>query len=219
MSGKVLSIATVYLIYLRFLNIRHPNYIRGMVRGVLGLDVSCSSTGWVLLSNTGRVLKCGAVPAARLSVMDAALKVSGEILGELADTPCSHWSIGIEDYLKHAGGPSWTTKSLFKLAEMNAMMRVLMFKALAAVPEPIPARTARAMFGLNAGERSRTGNKEIKEIVLRFAEPFVSPVYAWELKRTGRVKDHCYDIADAFVIARYKWATMEESIPLPEDSP
>ena len=111
----------------------------------------------------------------------------------------SQWNIVIEEYLKMFGTSSFRTQGLFLLAEINGIIQFKCWEMFGSPPLIIHPSTARSLLSVES-----TGNRhDTKNEVLKFAQREAQNSIQWpEKKRGSGLSDDCYDMADAYVVAR-----------------
>ena len=135
-----------------------------------------------------------------------------------AAAPAPRWLIGAEDYAKR-----WTggRNNLFALAEANVTTTLVCRQEFGSAPLAVHPHTARAQVGVpTAAAAAATAAAEadaadepalstaesphVKERVLGFVSNCMPPDFQWPMApRAGALHPSCYDVADAYVIARY----------------
>lgn len=157
----------------------------------LGLDISTKSTGLAVVDGSGKLRESNLIQSASKSCL---LDVAGRIedkLNELSKREHVEWSIGIEEFMKTYHTGRFHTQGLFQLARLNGIVSYSCFKHFGCKPVHVHPSTARSAFDLN---RQASDDKPIKHVVLQFANE-LNPLMSIE----------SYDIADAFVMARYMY--------------
>jgi hypothetical protein len=117
----------------------------------LGLDLNTNGSGWTVCDARGRLLRWGVVDTSKI---DCSLEVARHIRDELARVRHEfgddvQWIVAVEDYLRVFYQRS-SAKSLFALAEVNALVRYECLSIFGCKPMRIHPNNARGLFGLSA---------------------------------------------------------------------
>lgn len=176
---------------------------------ILGLDISTSVTGYTLLNDNGDLVKLGHLELKKIkdglwSKVDfmkdfiKQLSKEYEIKHVFVEEPLSKFS---------RGKSSSSTISL--LMRFNGIVSYLIHQEMGMDAVYYAPSRARKLCGLKM--RSKTSckkegipwkpQKEQAFEQMNEQAPF-SGTYNWPLKRTGRLKDYCYDQMDSFIIAK-----------------
>lgn len=135
------------------------------------------------------------------SILSAAAIVRSirETVASIDDNP-THWNITVEKYLQMFGASSFRTQGLFYLAEINGIVQYKLWENTGVAPASVHPSTARSTLSIkSAGNRDDT-----KDVVLAYAQKAVGSSIHWpRKKRSDGLADECFDMADAFVLARY----------------
>ena len=116
------------------------------------------------------------------------------------DNDPQHWNVTVEKYLQMFGASSFRTQGLFYLAEINGIVQYKLWESTSVVPTSVHPSSARSLLSIkSAGSREAT-----KEAVLSYVQKVTGSSIEWpRKKRTGGLADECFDMADAYVLARY----------------
>ena len=171
---------------------------------ILGLDVSTSKTGWCLLHNDGSLLDMGCVVSASDDDLFARTSVLMETLVAVLKRAEGEVEIVIEEpLLRFAKGMS-SASTLLTLNRYNGMVTYACWSALRIRPVHLNVIFARRRLGI---KKEKSDN--VKEVVMKWVSKDV-PGYPWPTKVVTRGKrkgetvfeDFCYDVADAYVMAK-----------------
>lgn len=178
---------------------------------VLGLDVSTSCTGWSILDENSRMVAAGAIDLKKCkTIYEKAGLVRDEIIKLSHD-----WEIQgvyIEENLQAFRPGFSSAKTLMTLARFNGMTSLACRDIFGFDPKHINVNIARKSVGLKVERESKCGINT-KEQVLNWVQSdlklndinFVWPVKTLKSgKNKGMTRSDvsCYDIADAYVIAK-----------------
>lgn len=171
---------------------------------ILGLDCSTTVCGWCILTNDGEFLSVGHIKFQKddnlyqklkffRSVMRLAL-VENVIQGGDID------KIFIEEPAKMFSSAS-TAHIMSLLQRFNGMVCASLSIDLGKDPELISCQTARKLLGIKLPKKVK--KTDTKNAIHRHIQALkVIPEDTWVYKKTGNLKDHCFDICDAYVVAK-----------------
>lgn len=163
---------------------------------IIGLDLSTTVCGWCILSDDG---KLGAIGYHKFIGKDLYERLNEFKIFVLPLLPVTQ-NLFIEEPLKRMSRRRSTAHVLCLLQRWNGMVSALLHQHLHIKPQLLDAQQARRQLSLILPRKVK--RKECKDIVLRFVQAHCDAKALRELKKTGRPKDYCYDMADAYVIAK-----------------
>jgi hypothetical protein len=129
----------------------------------LGLDINTNNSGWTVVDNRGRILGFGVVETSSSDcVIDSAQLIERALLRIQSQfsQPGVQWTVAVEDYLKVFSQRS-SAKTLFSLAEINALVRDRCFRIFGSKPLSIHPNQARGFLQLNL-KRCKTLSDEMQ---------------------------------------------------------
>ena len=176
---------------------------------VLGLDVSTACTGWSLLDDEGNLVDQGFI---LLSPHKSVFKKAAVVKGVLEEIRCAH-SVGnifIEENLQSFRRGFSSAKTLSTLARFNGIVSLLTYQVFSIEPEYINVNSARRSLGIRIKREKVCGISTKGQVLSWVREQIIRTSFEWPTKRlkSGPRKGQCiedpccYDIADAYVIAR-----------------
>tara|TARA_Y100000310_G_scaffold208119_1_gene208656 strand:- start:236 stop:790 length:555 start_codon:yes stop_codon:yes gene_type:complete len=174
---------------------------------ILGLDVSTSCVGWCLLqASDGSLVAAGYIPLKDIKDMFCKAQRVQETLVALVDKHAIE-AVAIEENLQAFRPGFSSAKTLITLARFNGIVSWLSYKCTNLNPEFINVNHARKSIGLKIDRKSSLSTKEQ---VLEWVTYNGMNDFQWPTRtlKSGPRKDHvifadgCYDISDAFVIAK-----------------
>ena len=174
---------------------------------ILGLDISTSCIGWCLLrTSDGSLVGAGHIPLKNLKCMFAKAQRAHEALAEVADSHAVE-AIAIEENLQAFRPGFSSAKTLITLARFNGIVSWLSYKCTNLQPDFINVNHARKSVGLKIDRKSTLTTKEQ---VFEWAKVNGMADFPWPTRmlKSGPRRNHvifddcCYDISDAFVIAK-----------------
>jgi Holliday junction resolvasome RuvABC endonuclease subunit len=171
---------------------------------ILGLDCSTVVCGWCILDNYGKFLSVGHIKfnksnnlydklrffrsVIRLAIVENLIK-GGDIDKIFIEEPAKMFS------------SASTAHIMSLLQRFNGMICAAISIDLAKDPELISCSTARKLVGVSLPKKAK--KKDTKNAIYRHIKQLnIIPNETWEYKKTGTLKDHCFDICDAYVVAR-----------------
>jgi len=172
---------------------------------VLGLDISTSNVGLVILDESLSLIYADAVNlSAEKTLIQKADKVH-EKISEIFEK-FSISIIAIEQNLQAFRPGFSSAKTLFTLARFNGVITYLLSKVFGLGVNEINVNHARKVVGLKINRKS---DKKTKEQVWEWVSSQDLSGFKWPYKTISRgvrkghviLAEHAYDIADAYVIA------------------
>lgn len=162
---------------------------------ILGLDISTSCTGITLIDKNGAVLLNTYWKFKQVSMFKKLETVREEI--KKLKKKYNIEKVCIEESLQSFRSGFSSAKTLSTLSKFNGTVSWLIYEILEIEPVYISASTARKRCGIKI-EKSKRAKECVMEHMITNEKWFQV-----EYKKTGKIKDHCYDMADSFVIAKY----------------
>lgn len=175
---------------------------------ILGLDVSTSITGITVLSSDGSLELMDFVELSKVkgTIWDKVDKLKEELEKLVERYDITH--IFIEEPLSKFSKRRSSSHTISLLMRFNGIISYILYNMTGIDPEYIAPTAARKLCGLKmmnktACKKAKIVWKPQKEQAfdqMSLNEAFEG--YEWPLKRTGRLKDYCYDMMDSFIISR-----------------
>jgi len=178
---------------------------------ILALDISTSCTGYCILGSElhseTSFLKLGFIPLAKQkNHYDKANRVLDDL--EMIKAKYNIDEIAIEENLQSFRSGFSSAQTLSSLAKFNGIVSYLCQKTFQVEPQFFNVNSARKSVGLKILSK-RKGGADTKEQVLTWAKQELG-AFDWPTKtlKSGPRKNQvilepgCYDMADAYVIAR-----------------
>jgi len=179
---------------------------------ILGLDVSTSKTGWCLLRDDGTLAKMGCVEShSGADLFDKA----DHLVKTLVDIVKDQGVIEIvieEPLLRFAKGMS-SASTLLTLNRYNGMVTYACWRDLRIRPTHLNVIFARRRLGIK-----KEKGDNVKEVVMKWVSSDLKD-YEWPTRVVSRGKrkgetifeETCFDVADAYVIAKAHHAARVKS--------
>lgn len=175
---------------------------------ILGLDISTSSTGWCVLDgNTNAVIDIGFIPLSKeKNLFTKAAIVMNKLTSVVQDNKIT--SVAVEQNLQSFRSGFSSAHTLSTLSKFNGIVSYITFILTEIEPTDINVSTARKNAGIKV-QREKICGVSTKEQVLTWAMNEVK-THDWPTKVVSRGKlkgqtvqiKECYDMADAYVIAK-----------------
>jgi len=176
---------------------------------ILGFDISTSMTGFTIMDLDGNLIELGHYELKKVkgTIWDKVDAMKKNIC-ELRDKyDITH--VFIEEPLSKFSRGKSSSATISLLMRFNGIVSYIIHDYLGIDPVYYPPSSARKICGLkmlskNACKKQKIQWKPQKEQAfdqMNAQSPF-NGTYEWPLKRTGKLKDFCYDEMDSFVIAR-----------------
>ena len=171
---------------------------------IIGLDISTSCTGWCVLEDSGSFVDMGYIPLTKCkSTYIKARKVADELskihIGHDID------KVFIEENLQAFRPGLSSAKTLLTLARFNGIISYICKRDLGLDPEFINVNIARKTLGFKI---NRSSSFTTKEQIFEWVDSSVDFKWPTKVLKSGPRKGieilapGCYDMADAYVIAR-----------------
>lgn len=172
---------------------------------ILGLDISTSCTGVCILSSQGELLKITSVDLSKeKSFIDKCVLMT-QRLEELAKEFCVK-SIFIEQNMSAFRPGMSSAHTINALARFNGAVNLIAYQVFGTVPVLLNVINARNHIGLKINHKDKTSST--KEKIYAWVTQMIS--VEWPLKKSGTPRPECFDMADAYVVARAGWAGCKE---------
>jgi len=174
---------------------------------ILGLDVSTSCTGWSVLDSDGTLIDIGYIRLDKLKDLFCKAQEVFNVISEIYVNYAIH-DVFIEENLQSFRTGFSSAKTLSTLARFNGIVSYVTYQVIDIKPKMLNVNAARRSVGLKIDRKSE---ETTKEQVLNWVSGEISNTdYQWPVKilksgpRKGQtiLNPACYDMADAFVIAR-----------------
>lgn len=171
---------------------------------ILGLDVSTSKTGWCLLDDVGCLVKMGCVDlSSHHDLFEKTDHLIASLRHEIPQVDASFDVVIEEPLLSFARGMS-SASTLLTLNRFNGMVTHSCWQNLQVKPRHLNVIFARRRLGIKKDK-----GQNIKDVVMSWVASDVVD-YSWPTKVITRGKrkgetvfePFCYDVADAYVMAR-----------------
>ena len=176
---------------------------------ILGLDISTSCTGWSILSPVGSLIDLGCIGLAKDETLySKAERVKEELTRISREHKVS--KIYIEQNLQAFRSGFSSAKTIDKLARFNGIISYISHMIFNIDPDFLNVNRARRSLGIKI-VRKKDGGKPTKEQVLKWVTQDIAGTgFEWPKKtlKSGPRKGteilmvECYDMADAYVIAK-----------------
>ena len=173
---------------------------------VLGLDISTSCTGYSLVrADTGTLVEIGYF---KLDKFDDFFEKCDAFRGALAEVRNRHSGINkicIEENLQAFRPGLSSAKTINTLARFNGAASLISYEVCNNLkPIFLNATSARSKLGIKLDRKSDVSTKQQ---IFEFVKPQVE--IEWPMTKTGKVNTACYDMSDAYVLARAGWLNKE----------
>jgi len=177
---------------------------------ILGLDISTSCTGYCVLSLDGVCVDIGYIRFKQSQEHFRRVQEAENYISKI-HREYNISKVFIEQNLQAFRSGFSSSKTLVSLARFNGMVSYSCFQIIGVIPEYINVNTARKTVGVKIDRKS---DITTKDQVFDWTKREM-PSHVWPVKKlkSGPRKGQeifdpvCYDMADAYVIARSGWAS------------
>ena len=162
---------------------------------ILGLDISTSITGYTILKDDGSVAECSFIDLKKVKDVFGKASLCQSVFAKLfAKYPIK--KVYIEESLQMFSMGKSSAKTLATLTKFNGILSWIIFNDFLISPKHLPAISARKKAGIVLVKGIKA-----KECVMKHMIDNES-WFPIQYTKTGKIKPHCYDMADSFVIAK-----------------
>lgn len=165
---------------------------------LLALDISTSCVGWCVYDYSKKLVAAGAIETKKCKSNDLYDKmdyVIDELWKIIQDHKVTISHLAAEAALKKFSGGKTTANTMAMLIGFNFCLCYNMTRKLGCSSIMLDVRAARRVMKITIPK----GAKDKKVFVITQVKPMY-PNLDWALKKTGKYKDWCGDMADAIVI-------------------
>lgn len=188
---------------------------------ICGLDISTSITGFTVLDLEGNLVELGHFELSKIKgTMWDKVDAMKDHLHEL----CGRYDfdhVFIEEPLSKFSRGRSSSATISLLMRFNGILSYIIHERIGielVYFGPTPARNicGLKMLSKTACKKLKIKWKPQKEQAFdqMNARPPFNGTYEWTFKRTGRLKDYCYDQMDSFVIARAGFLELANPTPI-----
>ena len=168
---------------------------------ILGLDISTSITGYTVMDTSGIVQDCSFIDFKKCETLFEKATLIKDRLKEVFNKfPIE--KVFIESSLLSFSGGKSSASVIATLTKFNGIVSYIVERDFLKSPEFIMATSARKLCGIKIvkgvnGQKTKKAKEQVMDHVL-ITEKWFIPEY----KKTGKLKDHCFDQVDSFIIAK-----------------
>jgi len=179
---------------------------------ILGLDVSTSTIGWCVLDSDGLFVDCGFIPLSKSPTLISKAKVSSsEFCKILINYPIE--KVYIEECLQRFTRGMSSAATITKLASFNGIIQYVSYEDFGVEPCLLNVNQARKSVGLKTQSQKKCGI-QTKDQVFSWVKTQIKYQWPTKILKSGPRKGlcinlpECFDMADAYVIARAGFCTL-----------
>ena len=172
---------------------------------ILGLDISTSCTGICILSYDGNVLEITSVDLSKEKTFIDKCNLMSSRLKTLSKS-YQVSSIFIEQNMSAFRPGMSSAHTINALARFNGAVNLIAYQVFGVVPLLLNVINARNHVGLKINHKDKSSST--KEKIYAWVSQMIS--VEWPLKKSGAPRPECFDMADAYVVARAGWAGCKE---------
>lgn len=162
---------------------------------VLGIDASSSVVGYSILNEDLSLEDVGYVKLKNgMSLIEKSLVIREKFCNIKENYSIDF--VGIEDILtKFIAGKS-SIKTIITLSQFNILTQFHLYEVFNIIPHKLNVLRARNLCGIKIPKGYNS-----KEFVLKEVQEWYSDI-EWPEKRTGGLKNECFDMADSLVVSK-----------------
>jgi Holliday junction resolvasome RuvABC endonuclease subunit len=172
---------------------------------ILGLDISTSCTGICILSKQGDVLAITSVDLSKVKTFIEKCELMTARLSELSKLYRVS-NVYIEQNMSAFRPGMSSAHTINALARFNGAVNLIAYQVFGVAPVLLNVINARNHVGLKINHKDKTSST--KEKIYAWVTQMIS--VEWPLKKSGAPRPECFDMADAYVVARAGWAGCKE---------
>lgn len=165
---------------------------------ILGIDLSTVVCGWCVIDEKGVVQDAGHIALAPYKDLYRKLDFLSHTLSPLMYAHSQINEIWIEEPAKMYSSAS-TAHVMSLLQRWNGMVCAYLYRETGIAVNMIGSAQARARVGIKIKRQKKATTKNVIAEFVKANVPSFPDV--WQYKKTGTLKDYCYDICDAYVVA------------------
>jgi hypothetical protein len=172
---------------------------------ILGLDVSTSCTGVCVLSPNGDLVDITFVDLSKCKTFIDKCNLITTRFQDIAKTRKVS-KVFIEQNMSAFRPGMSSAHTINALARFNGAVNLIAYQVFHADPVLLNVTNARNHIGLKINHKDKTAST--KEKIYSWVNQMIS--VEWPLKKSGAPRPECFDMADAYVVARAGWAGCKE---------
>lgn len=165
-------------------------------RIVLGLDISTSCTGACCVDETGNVMLIEPIELSKAKTFTEKCDVLRSRLSEIGKAH-KVTEIFIEQNLSSFRRGLSSAHTINTLARFNGAADLLSYQVFGVAPISLNVTNARNHLGIKINHKDKSTTT--KQKVFDWVEKSID--VEWPRKKTGDIREICFDMADAYVIA------------------
>jgi hypothetical protein len=160
---------------------------------LLSLDISTSITGYTILDEYGKIIKISHID---LKKLDGVFEKAEEVKKILCEIKLNYQikSIFIESSLMLFTPGKSSAITMNTLTKFNGIVSWICYEVFEKKPQFIGATSARGKVGIKVPR-----GQKAKDMVIKWVQDNI-PEYSFEYKKTGKIKDYCFDECDSLII-------------------
>jgi len=165
---------------------------------IFSLDISTACIGWCLLNDDGTYVDIGYLEFKKKTSLYEKLGYFKELIMSIL---CQETPGGLNVYVEAPLARSNNQNVVNLLQRWNGMCCAVIYDVLKKEPALLGQRTALKTLGIKVPKGVK--GKDRKKYILQYVKNFgLIPEEKWANKKTGNPKEWCFDMADAFIVAR-----------------
>jgi hypothetical protein len=168
---------------------------------IIGLDISTSCTGYAIIEKSaGRCVEIGYFKLDKFDDFFDKCDAFRDCLQQRVKTHPAISEIFIEENLQAFRPGMSSAKTINTLARFNGAASLISYDVFKIKPKFLNATSARSSLGIKLDRKS---DVPTKQQIFEFVRPQIT--IDWPMTKTGNINTSCYDMSDAYVLARAGW--------------
>ena len=180
---------------------------------IIGLDASTRTVGICILAENGEIVQNYFLKLKS----QKELCTKGDVLKDEFEKIQAKYDIThvfIEDYAQKMSRGTSSAQTITRLAAWNGICQYLSYQVFGCYPDMLNVARARKLLSIKTQSKKKAG-KDVKQQVFEWVTNHLSPVWPTKILQSGPRKgqevivDEAYDMADAWVVAKAGYISLE----------
>ena len=173
---------------------------------ILGIDISTSITGYTVIDKYGTAVICDHIALKDEESLFTKAELVKRVLASVFEKHDIEKVYIESSLLSFAGGKS-SASVIATLTKFNGIISYIIRRDFYITPEFIMATSARKQIGIKIVKGTKKAKEQVMDHITLNETWF--PLF---YKKTGKIKDYCFDLADSWVIAKAGYLANKPSL-------